>query len=191
VAERDPVDVLFIQGAGEHAHDGDRVLADALAQHLGAAFRVRCPVMPDEADPDIERWALTIAVQARETVEPLLVAHSLGATITADLLAQGQYGSLLPRLRGLVLLAPPFVGRGGWSFDGYHFDDAVRRGAGDGPTMRFYFGLSDTVVPASHAALYEGVFPDATFCRLERCDHQFEGHLERVAQDLRALVGAG
>jgi predicted alpha/beta hydrolase family esterase len=183
-----PVDVLFIQGAGEHAHDADRALADALARHLGTAWRIRFPLLPDEADPDHDRWRIAIAAEARRSTSPVLVAHSAGAAIAADLLAQGLYGSLLPRLRGLFLLAPPFVGPGGWSFDGFHFDGVVGRDTLDGLPIRFYFGLADAVVPPAHATLYEEVFPEADFYRLAQCDHQFEGHLAQVADDIRLLV---
>ena len=183
------VAVLFIQGAGENAHDADRALADALAAELGDRFQVVLPRVPDEADPDRDAWKRAIAADARRANAAIVVAHSAGAANVADMLAEGRCGEF-PGVRGLFLLAPPFIGPGGWAFDGFHFDHATGRQARGGTPLHFYFGSADETVPSAHAALYAAVFPDATVHRLKDCDHQFGGHLRRVAHDIRALAGA-
>jgi predicted alpha/beta hydrolase family esterase len=180
--------VLFIQGAGQGAHDEDRALAEALQKDLGERLRVVFPRLPGEADPDNEAWKQAIAAEARRAAATAVVAHSAGAAITADMVAQGLYGKDLPPLRAVFLLAPPFIGPGGWDFEGFHFDHAVSRQALAGMALQFYFGLADETVPPSHAELYRQVFPDAVFRSLPRCDHQFSGHMSTVAGDLRALV---
>ena len=182
-----PVALLFVQGAGENAHAVDRLMADALAQELGDRFQVVFPRVPDEADPDRDAWKRTIAADARRTGAAIVVAHSAGAANVADMLAEGRCGEF-PGVRGLFLLAPPFIGPGGWAFDGFHFDHATGRQALAGTPLHFYFGSADATVPPAHAALYETVFPDATFHRLRDCDHQFGGRLRRVAQDIRRVV---
>jgi hypothetical protein len=182
-----PVEVLFIQGAGPGAHDADCALADALGQALGKGFRIHFPRMPGEDDPDNDAWKRTIAAEARRTKAAIIVAHSAAGAITADMLAQGLHGADLPRLRGLFLLAPPFIGPGGWAFEGFHFDRPVNRKSLDGLPVHFYFGSSDMTVPPSHADLYADIFPDVTIHRLQGCDHQFTGHMPRVAQDILAL----
>jgi predicted alpha/beta hydrolase family esterase len=181
------VDVLFIQGGGPGAHDADRALADALSQALGAGFRIHFPRMPGEDDPDNAAWKRTIAAEARRANAAFLVAHSVAASLTADMLAQGPHGADLPRLRGLFLLAPPFIGPGGWAFEGFHFDRPVDRKSLDGLPIHFYFGASDTTVPLAHADLYADIFPGVAVHRLQECDHQFTGHMPRVAQDILAL----
>jgi hypothetical protein len=180
--------VLFVQGAGQGAHEEDHVLAEALQKELGERFLVVFPRLPGEADPDNEAWKQAIATEARSAGATAVVAHSAGAAITADLLAQGLYGKTLPALRALFLLAPPFIGPGGWDFEGFHFDHAVGRQALDGLALHLYFGLADETVPPSHAELYRQVFPDAVFRSLPRCDHQFSGQMSTVARDLRALI---
>jgi pimeloyl-ACP methyl ester carboxylesterase len=180
--------VLFVQGAGANAHDADRALADLLATELGDRFRVVFPRLADEADPDSHAWKRAIAADARRASVAIVVAHSAGAANVADMLAEGRYGIELPVLRGLVLLAPPFIGPGGWAFDGFHFDHPTSRQSLGGLPVLFYFGSADKTVPPAHATLYKAAFPDATFHLLKDCEHQFAGHLRRVAQDIRTVV---
>ena len=188
--ERAPVAVLFVQGAGAHAHDADRALADTLAQELGDRFQVVFPRLPGEADPDTEAWKRAIAAEAHRAGAAIVVAHSAGAANVADLMAEGRYGRDMPRLRGLFLLAPPFVGPGGWALEGFHLDHATSRQSLDGLPLHLYFGSADATVPPAHATLYAAVFPDAAIHRLRDCDHQFAGHLGRVAHDIRGVVDA-
>ncbi len=190
VVAQAPVTVLFVQGAGEHAHAADQPLADSLARELGSGFRVVFPQLPGEDDPDAATWKHAIADAARRAGASVVVAHSAGAANTADLLAEGGYGTDLPRLDGLFLLAPPFIGPGGWPLKGFHFDHATSRQALDGLSLHFYFGAADTTVPATHADLYAPMFPDATFHRLPRCDHQFAGHVAHIASDIRRVAAA-
>jgi predicted alpha/beta hydrolase family esterase len=185
----EPIAVLFVQGAGEHAHDADSALAEDLARALGDRFEVVFPRLPREANPDTAAWNRTIAAEARRARAAVVVAHSAGATNVAEMLAEGRRGEL-PDARAMFLLAPPFIGPGGWAFEGFHLDHATSRQALGGLPLHFYFGAEDQTVPLAHATLYEGVFPDARFHRLEHCDHQFDGHLQRVAQDIRSAVGA-
>ena len=182
------VAVLFVQGAGKNAHAVDRTLADALARELGDGYQVVFPRLPGEDDPDGEAWKRAIAAEVRRSSAAIVVAHSAGATNTADLLAEGRYGTDLGPLRGLFLLAPPFVGPGGWDMPGFHFDHATSRQALGGLPMHFYFGTADKTATLAHAELYERAFPEATFHRIAGGDHQFTGHAARVAKDIRALV---
>ena len=182
-----PVALLFVQGAGANAHAVDRLMADALASELGERFRVVFPRVPDEAGPDRDAWKRAIAADVRGASAAIVVAHSAGAANVADMLAEGRLGEF-SGIRGLFLLAPPFIGPGGWAFDGFHFDHATSGQALAGMPLHFYFGSADEAVPSAHAALYQAVFPDATFRRLKDCDHQFGGHLRRVAQDIRRVV---
>ncbi len=184
------VDLLFIQGAGAGAHKADRVLADALGHALAPDFRVHFPRMPNEGAPDNDVWRRRISTELRRTGATFLVAHSAGAAITADMLVQGDDKAALGQLRALVLLAPPFVGPGGWQLEGFHFDQPPSADATIRPPLHLYFGLADTTVPPSHAGLYARFFRDAAIHRLPGCGHQFEGWMAHVARDLRALARA-
>jgi pimeloyl-ACP methyl ester carboxylesterase len=185
------VDLLFIQGAGAGAHEADRGLADALGLALGADFRVHFPRMPDEGAPDNDVWKQAISTALRRTRATFLVAHSAGGAIAADLLAQGGDGAAeLASLRAIVLLAPPFVGAGGWRLEGFHLDEPVAADASVLPPLHLYFGLADATVPPSHAELYGRLFTAAVIHRLPGCGHQFEGWMAHVARDVRALARA-
>lgn len=181
------VEVLFVQGASAGAHDADQVLADALAAALGVGLRLHFPRMPDEEAPDNDVWKQWISTELDRGTAIFLVAHSAGAAIVADMLAQG-LADRATAMRGAFLLAPPFVGRGGWQLDGFHLDRPVATGP---LPMHLYFGLADQTVPPAHAELYATVFPDATIHRLAGCDHQFGGFMARVAKDVLAVTGRG
>ena len=183
------VDVLFIQGASAGAHAADRLLVDALAHALGPAFRVHYPRLPDEQHPDNRAWKHAIAAAVRGSGgsgASVLVAHSAGASIVADMLVQG--GDALTGLRGVLLLAPPFVGEGGWSLPGFHLDARQPVSPADAPSLHLFFGAADRTVPPAHAELYARVFPSAVIHRLAGGDHQFGGFMLRVAKAVRALA---
>ncbi len=183
------IDVLFIQGASDGAHAADRALADALGRALGDGFRVHFPHMPHEEAPDNDVWRRAISTALRKAAATFLVAHSAGAAIVADMLARGgAEGAAMATLRGLFLLAPPFVGDGGWRLDGFRMDEPVRPEALAGVQLQLYFGSADTTVPQAHADLYARLFPGVAIHRLPGCGHQFEGCMARVASDLRALA---
>jgi predicted alpha/beta hydrolase family esterase len=184
------IDVLFVQGASAGAHDADRPLSDALGAALGPGFRVHFPRMPDEDAPDNDVWKRAISTALRRTASTFLVAHSAGAAIAADMLAQDELRAELTGLRGLFLLAPPFVGEGGWQLDGFHFDRPVDPAALAGLSLHLYFGSADRTVPPSHADRYATLLPEAKIQRLPGCDHQFGGFMARIADDLRALLRA-
>ncbi len=180
------IEVLFIQGAGAGAHAADQRLADALARSLGAGHRVHFPRLPGEDDPDKSAWQDAIAAALRRTRATLLVAHSAGAAIVADMLAQR--APSLRDLRGLLLLAPPFVGEGGWSLPGFHFDEGGPVDTRSGPPLHLFFGSADQTVPPAHAEPYARTFPRAAIHRLAGGDHQFGGFMLRVARTARALA---
>jgi hypothetical protein len=184
-----PVDLLFIQGASAGAHEADRVLSDALSQALGPDFRVHFPHMPDEAAPDNDVWKRRISTTLRHGRATFLVAHSAGAALVADMLVDRPPDELA-RLRGMFLLAPPFVGLGGWQLEGFHLDRPVDRERLRAMPLQLYFGLADTTVPPAHAELYAALFPGAAMHRLPGCGHQFEGFMPAVARDVLALARA-
>ena len=112
-----PISVLFIQGAGQDAHATGRAMADGLQRALGLPYKLTYPRMPGEYDPKPEAWKHTIALEAQACRADILVAHSMGAAIVADLLAGGG-DAVLPQVQTAFLLAPPYVGRAGWPLGG-------------------------------------------------------------------------
>ena len=107
-----PHQVLFIQGGGKDAHDEwDSKLVESLKRELGPDYEIRYPRMPDEADPNYSRWKAALGKEfARLNEGAILVGHSIGGTILISALAE-EPGLAM---RGVFLLAAPFVGEGGW-----------------------------------------------------------------------------
>ena len=106
--------VLFVQGGGAGAHDEwDDKLVASLRRRLGAGYDVRYPRMPDEHEPSYAGWSEAIRREMLSMAGgAVVVGHSVGATILVHALAEQPPE---PDLRAIVLIAPPFVGAGGWA----------------------------------------------------------------------------
>src|SRR5512147_2842916 len=105
--------VLFIQGGGAGTHDEwDNRLADSLQAALGPAYEVRYPRMPNEAEPRYASWKAALLEEIADLEDgSVLIGHSIGGTILINVLAE-----VPPRRKfaGILLIAAPFVGAGGW-----------------------------------------------------------------------------
>ncbi|HQY34715.1 MAG TPA: alpha/beta hydrolase [Actinotalea sp.] len=110
--------VLFVQGGGAGTHDAwDDVLVASLTRHLGPGHEVRYPRMPEEGAPSYPRWSAAIGREMADLDEgAVVVGHSVGGTILVQTLAERPPEC---RLAAIVLIAAPFVGRGGWPGDGF------------------------------------------------------------------------
>ena len=179
-------DVLFVQGAGPDVHDRwDDKLAASLERELGDGYVVHYPRMPKEADPKYSSWSASLRRELGKLGDrPILVGHSVGATILLHVLARQRRK---PKLDGLFLVAPPFIGEGGWPSDDIEprtdFSDRLSAGV----PVFLYHGREDDVVPLAHARLYAKAIPRAVVRTLARHDHQLNDDLSVVAKDIRAL----
>lgn len=177
--------VLFIQGGGEGAHDEwDHRLTESLGRELGPDYEIRYPRMPHEADPNYSRWKAALGKEFTGLNEgAILVGHSIGGTILISALAE-EPGLAM---RGVFLLAAPFVGEGGWpSEDIKPMADLGSRLSTRIP-IHFYHGSSDETAPFEHADLYERAVPQAVVHRLIGRDHQLNNDTKEVAADIRRL----
>lgn len=172
--------VLFIQGAGEGAHeDWDRKLVDSLQAALGDGYRVRYPRMPDEADPAYAAWAPAIRRELEALDDgAIVVGHSIGGTILIHALAEEP---AKVAAGALILIAAPFIGDGGWPSDELEartdFPLAM-------PVILFH-GIADETVPTAHVHLYARAIPNATVRVLADRDHQLNNDLAEVADAIR------
>jgi predicted alpha/beta hydrolase family esterase len=172
--------VLFIQGGGTGVHDGwDNKLFDSLRRELGDGYEVRYPRMPDEDSPSYAKWSAAIW---RETTAlddgAFLVGHSVGGTILISTLANR---ALERELRGIVLIAAPFVGAGGWPSDELDLPHNLGARLPQGVPVHVFHGLQDKTAPPSHADLYARAIPQAQVHRLPGRDHQLGNDLTDVA----------
>ncbi|MHB1169886.1 MAG: alpha/beta fold hydrolase [Longimicrobiales bacterium] len=178
--------VLFIQGGGPQAYEWDQRLVDSLKDALGPYYEIRYPQMPNEGDPRYAEWK---AVLEREFAalddRAVLVGHSLGGTVLINAVAEQ---AAMPLFGGIVLLAAPFVGEGGWRSD--ELDPPRDLGARlpEGMPIHIYHGLDDDTVPPSHAELYARAIPHARLSYLPGRDHQLNDDLKDVGEAIRALA---
>lgn len=180
-------DMLFVQGAGAGVHaEWDIHLVESLRRELGPSYTVRYPRMPDEADPRFEAWRPALERElAALSPGAVVVGHSAGGTMLIHVLADA--AESVP-LAGVVLIAAPFIGEGGWESD----EIAPRTDLGERlpRTMPvfLYHGEDDAVVPVAHVERYAAAIPHARVRRLAGRDHQLNDDLSEVARDIRELA---
>ena len=181
-----PVQVLFVQGAGEAVHDAwDDKLVRSLEGELGAGYAILYPRMPNEADPRYWAWKTTLLRQLDKLKDgAILIGHSIGGAILVHLLAEEPPKRMLG---AISLIAAPFIGAGGWPSDEIEprTDFAVRLPAG--VPLFLYHGTADDIVPFAHLALYARLIPQAVVRGLAGRGHQLDNDLGDVARDIRSL----
>jgi pimeloyl-ACP methyl ester carboxylesterase len=177
--------ILFIQGGGAGAHDEwDDKLVDSLQRALGGEYEVRYPRMPDEGDPSYPRWSTAIRREMAALDDGAVMAgHSVGAAILLGTLAER------PPEKGLaaiMLMAAPYVGKGGWPSDEFELTGDLGAKLPPGARVDVFHGLSDETAPPSHADLYALAIPQAQVHMLPGRDHQLNYDLTEVAEAIRA-----
>jgi predicted alpha/beta hydrolase family esterase len=176
--------VLFVQGAGAGAYACDRELARSLQRELGGTYRVCYPRMPDEATPRYPAWKAAL-LEAFAALDDgcVLVGHSVGGAVLVHVLAEERL-DWAPGVLGLI--APPFIGPGGWTSD----DIGPFPGAACLPVGLPVFlqhGTHDEAVPPAHARLYARAMHQATVRMLPCRDHQLDNDLSELARDIASL----
>lgn len=182
------IEVLFVHGAGAGAYECDARLARSLQRELGSRYRVHCPRMPDEANPRYPAWKAAV-LEAFDALHDgcVLVGHSVGGVVLLQVLAQAPL-RLKPGALGLI--APPFLGPGGWPSDGIgRFPGAACLPAG--LPVFLHHGTHDEVVPPAHARLYAQAMPRATVRLLPRRNHQLDDDLSELARDVASVAVPG
>jgi predicted alpha/beta hydrolase family esterase len=179
--------ILFVQGGGAGVHDHwDNKLVDSLVRHLGPDFPVTYPRMPNEADPDYGAWKTALCEALTELgAGALLVGHSIGGTFLIHALAEGLSHRRSPD--GVFLVAPPFIGEGGWPSEALAPPSNLGARLPEQMPIHLYFGQEDDTVPPSHADLYRNAIPQSVVRRLPGRDHQINNDLTEVAADIRLL----
>lgn len=180
--------VLFIQGAGEGAHEDDKKLVASLHHSLGPAYEIRYPAMPDEENAPYEQWKHQIEKELATMQGPIiLIGHSVGASIVIKCMSEIE---VKKPVAGIFLIANPFWGGNGWRYKGYEelalpngFATRLPRGA----SLFLYHSRDDEVVPFAHLALYAEHLPRATIREFDRRGHQFNNDLSEIAEDITSL----
>jgi predicted alpha/beta hydrolase family esterase len=179
--------VLFVQGGGEGTHDQwDNKLVASLQQRLGSEYDVHYPRMPNEGEPSYATWQPALVTALRRLPDgALLVGHSIGATLLLKVLTEE---TSVERFGAVLLIAPPFVGKGGWPADDWQFPAALGESLPSGLPLHLFHGVDDEIVPVSHVELYARAVPRARIHRLPGRDHQLKDDLNEVATVISSLV---
>ncbi|MFL6723369.1 MAG: alpha/beta fold hydrolase [Sphingomicrobium sp.] len=178
--------ILFIQGGGAGVHDEwDDKLVASLRRELGDGYEIRYPRMPDEDEPSYAKWSEAIGREAGEMGDgATLIGHSIGGTIAIQAMAERR---LTGRLDAIILVAAPFVGKGGWPGDDFEFADNLGARLPAGVPVHIFHGSADDTAPPAHADIYARVIPQAKLHRLSGRDHQLGNDLSEVAEVVRGL----
>jgi predicted alpha/beta hydrolase family esterase len=138
--------------------------------------------MPDEGNPSYARWSTAIRREMASLDDGAVVAgHSVGAAIVLNALAQQAPEK---GLGAIVLIAPSFVGEGGWRSAEFEPNERPRREAASRCADVFH-GLRDETAPPSHADLYALAIPQAQVHQLPGRDHQLNNDMSEVAETIR------
>lgn len=103
----------------------------------------------------------------------------------------GSLASVRPRIGfvpgALALIAPPFIGRGGWPSEEIADCAGLAGRLPAGMPVFLHHGSEDRTVPLAHAGLYAKVFPQAVVRVLRGRDHQLDNDLGELARDIVSL----
>ena len=188
-AAYDPVmaaTVLVVQGAGPIDHpEGSIVLVRALEGALPPELRVFAREMPDPGNPRYAPWRDAVARQLASFEPPVLVVgHSFGGSVVLKMLWEGADASAI---RGLFLVAVPWWGPEGWSYDEFAVPDDFAARLPDVPVF-LYHSVDDPHVPFDHQALYRDRIPGATAHEIAGAEHSFRDGLPELVRDLEAVA---
>lgn len=178
--------VLFVHGGGEGAFVESAKAVESLRAALGEGYAVRCPRMPNEAEPDFETWKNVITGELDDIGDgAILVGHSIGGSVVIRAVVGGSVGRSLACV--FVLSAPFWHDDDFWNWKEAQLPaDAAERIPDDLPVFLFH-GREDEVVPVSHVEMYARALPRATVRRLDGRNHMLNDDLRDVAQEIIRL----
>lgn len=178
--------IVFIQGGGAGARDADAKLAGSLGRELGDDFAVDFPTMPDEDNPDYDRWRPAIAdAIARAAAPVVVVGHSLGGYFLIRYLSSER---MEVPIAAICVIAAPFPsGDPAWVFEGFELPDRFGERLPADAAVLLYASEDDDTIPFAHRDLYAAAIPGAVK-RTTPGGHQLGNDLALVTDDIRRIV---
>lgn len=161
--------VLVIHGAGDPRRRGGKVYWEPMLRNaLRADYVVRAPRMPEPNNPRYRTWARRIAHLIARTSDPVLVAHSFGASVVLKYLAEA---ARRPSVAGLFLIAMPFWGA---EFPEFALSPDFGVHLRDLSPIYLYHSRDDPEVPFEHLERYRRALPQAIVRALDGRGHEFD-----------------
>lgn len=177
--------ILFIQGGGEGAYKEDKELASYLKEALKELYDINYPRMPDENDPDYEKYKAKIDEELKKiNNKVVLVGHSLGGCFLLKYLSEEKINN---EIAGMFFIATPFWGDGGWQFEGFSIENDFPSKLPEETPIYFYHSTNDEIVPYAHLALYAKKLPYAIIRKIDGRRHQLNNDLSEIVKDIKSL----
>lgn len=177
--------VLFLQGAGEGAHEEDGELVKSLQAALGAEYVVAYPKMPNEGETKYEElntW-LSKEIDAMSG-DLILVGHSAGGSFLIKYLSEEKVEK---PVAGIFLIAAPYMGPEGWLIEEGALQEGFASRLPKGAPVFLDHSRDDEWVPFAHLAIYAEKLPHAVVREFDGGGHQFNNDLSAVAADIVGL----
>ena len=178
-----PQSVLVIHGAGEPRRRGGKIYWEPLlGPSLGSHYEVHAPRMPGPDEPKYAAWSKAVADLLANLDKPVVVGHSLGASVLLKFLSEADSR---PPIAGLFLVATPYWGPEMPEF-ALRSDFASR--LRDLSRLYLYHSRDDNCVSMDHLERYSRALPQAVVRLLDGRGHEFDqpGFPELVA-DIQSL----
>lgn len=181
------ITVLFIHSAGPQGPgDGSSALLTGLRAILPPDITLIAPLMPNPDAPEAEPWLASVEAEiAAIPGDFVMLGHSLGGSTILQALAR--FG-IPERLLGVVTLAAPFWGAGGWEMEEFalpHDDQAKLLKLS---RLIILQGDADDVVAKNHPQLYRDLLPQAKITMLAGVDHEAASAAPAVLAALESIT---
>jgi uncharacterized protein len=159
-----------------------------LGDALGPEYHVQAPRMPQPTNPRYQNWARRIAQLIDDEASPVLVGHSLGASVLLKYLAEA---APRPSFAGLFLIATPVWGS---DFPEFALSPDFESRLHDASPIYLYHSRDDPEIPFEHLERYSRALPQAIVRPLDGRGHEFnQKQFPELVADilgLRSLEGA-
>ena len=177
--------ILFIHGGGDDGYEAGKALVRSLQQKLGAGYEINYSELQSDESLSDFGWIRQIEQKILKAKDhPIVVAHSLGASMFLKYLSEKFVGKTL---KGVFLISTPFwSGNEAWK-TGLKLQKNFADNIPDNLPIFFYHCKDDEVVPFSQFEVYKHEVSRAIFREFKNGGHLLANHLTAVARDIEAL----
>ena len=179
--------VLLVHSSGPQGEgEGSAPFAERLRAGLGPSHELLFPVLPSPEDPSFESWSDALEEIWASSDEPLIVVgHSLGGSVALKKLAVGDGEA---PVAGLIMVATPFWGGGGWEAE-WALPEDWPDDSTSLPPVHLFHSRDDEEIPFTHLERYAERLPQATARALDGNGHLFDrGDLSEILDAVRVLT---